>query len=199
MAAVGFVLLIAGGNLANLLLARRRHHVGRRPVATHSAPIAPPAAAIIAQSLLLALAGGVAGLVLGVGLVRVLVEDPPDTLPRRSAIRLDGWGLLFTFAVSLLSGLLFGVFPALQVTSRRALSALREGTRSSPRMGVVRRGLVASQVALALILLVGAGLLLRSFAHLTDVSPGFRTDWLLTFTALVPTATYRIPPSVCLL
>ena len=194
MAAVAFVLLIACGNLANLLLARATAR--RREMAVRHALGADRNRLLrqmIAESLLLALAGGVAGLVLGVGLVRVLVEYLPDTLPRRSAIRLDGWVLLFTFAVSLLSGLLFGVFPALQVTSRRALSALREGTRSSPRMGVVRRALVASQVALALILLVGAGLLLRSFAHLTDVSPGFRTDRLLTFTASVPTATYRTP------
>jgi putative ABC transport system permease protein len=146
---------------------------------------------MVAESLLLACAGGLAGLATGAALVRILVEYLPDTLPRRSGIGLDSAVVLFTFAVSLLAGLLFGAFPALQVTGRRALSALREGTRSSPQVGVVRRGLVVSQVALAVVLLVGAGLLLRSFTRLTDVPPGFRTDRLLTFSASVPVATYR--------
>jgi putative ABC transport system permease protein len=192
MAAVGFVLLIACGNLANLLLARATAR--RREMAVRHALGADRNRLLrqmVAESLLLACAGGLAGLATGAALVRILVEYLPDTLPRRSGIGLDSAVVLFTFAVSLLAGLLFGAFPALQVTGRRALSALREGTRSSPQVGVVRRGLVVSQVALAVVLLVGAGLLLRSFTRLTDVPPGFRTDRLLTFSASVPVATYR--------
>jgi putative ABC transport system permease protein len=194
MGAVLFVLLIACANLANLLLARATAR--RREMAVRHALGADRNRLVrqmIAESLLLALAGGLAGLVTGAALVRVLVEYLPDTLPRRSGIGLDAWVLLFTFGVSLISGLLFGAFPAFQITGRRVLASLREGTRSSARMGVVRRGLVASQVALALVLLVGAGLLLRSFTRLTGVAPGFRTERLLTFTAPVPTATYRTP------
>jgi putative ABC transport system permease protein len=194
MGAVGFVLLIACANLANLLLARatarRREMAVRHALGADRTRLLRQMAA---ESLLLALAGGVAGLATGAAFVRILVEYLPDTLPRRSGISLDGWVVLFTFGVSLLSGLLFGLFPSLQITGRRTLTSLREATRSSPRVGLLRRGLVASQVALAAVLLVGAGLLLRSFTMLIDVPPGFRTDRLLTFTASVPTANYRSP------
>jgi putative ABC transport system permease protein len=194
MSAVGFVLLIACANLANLLLARATGR--RREMAVRHALGADRHRLLrqmSAESLLLALAGGVAGLATGAALVRVLIDYLPDTLPRRGGIALDGWVVLFTFGASLLSGVLFGGFPALQVTGRRALAALREGTRSSPQTGAVRRALVAVQVALAVVLLVGAGLLLRSFTRLIEVPPGFRTERLLTFTASVPAATYRTP------
>jgi putative ABC transport system permease protein len=194
MAAVGVVLLIACANLANLLLARATAR--QREMAVRHALGADRQRLIrqlMAESLLLALAGGAAGLAMGAGLLRVLVAYLPESLPRRGGIALDGWVLAFTFAVALLSGLIFGALPAAQITRRRVLSSLREGARSSARAGLARRALVASQVALALVLLAGAGLLLRSFVQLTAVPPGFRTDRLLTFTASVPTATYRTP------
>jgi putative ABC transport system permease protein len=192
MGAVGFVLLIACANLGNLLLARATTR--RREMAVRHALGADKSRLVrqmIAENLLLAVLGGLAGLVVGAVFLRVLMSYLPDTLPRRSGISLDGAVLIFTAAVSLAAGLVFGAFPAIQVTGRRVMSSLREGTRSSPKNVAVRRGLVASQVALALILLVGAGLMLRSVSRLLDVSPGFTTEELLTFTASVPAATYR--------
>ncbi len=187
MGAVGFVLLIACANLGNLLLARAAAR--RREMAVRHALGAGRSRLVrqmIAESLFLALLGGLAGLVVGAGLLRVLIEYLPDTLPRRSGITLDTSVLLFTFGVSLLAGLLFGAFPAIQMAGCGMISSLREGTRSSARTGVVRRSLVASQLALALILLVGAGLLMRSFTRLLDVPPGFAVERLLTFTASLP-------------
>ncbi len=195
MGAVGFVLLIACANLGNLLLARATTR--RREMAVRNALGADKGRLLrqmFAENMLLAVLGGLAGLAVGAGLMRVLVSYLPDTLPRRSGISLDGQVMLFTAAVSLAAGLVFGAFPAIQATGRRAVMSLREGTRTSPRAGLVRRALVTSQVALALILLVGAGLLLRSVGRLLEIPPGFATERLLTFTASVPSATYRTGP-----
>lgn len=190
--AVGFVLLIACANLGNLLLARastRRPEMALRHAL--GAGQARLARQMIAESLLLALIGGVAGLAAGAGLLRVLLTYLPDTLPRFGGISLDGTTLLFTLGVSVVAGLFFGAFPALQLAGRAPLPSLRDGARGSRRTGVVRASLVASELALALMLLVGAGLLVRSLSALLEVSPGFRSDSLLTFSASVPTATYR--------
>ena len=195
MGAVGFVLLIACANLGNLLLARATTR--RREMAVRNALGADKGRLVrqmFAENMLLAVLGGLAGLAVGAGLLRVLVSYLPDTLPRRSGISLDGQVMFFAATVSLAAGLVFGAFPAIQATGRRAMSSLREGTRTSPRAGLVRRALVTSQVALALILLVGAGLLLRSVGRLLEISPGFATEQLLTFTASVPSATYRTGP-----
>ena len=192
MGAAGFVLIIACANLGNLLLARAstrqremavRHALG----AGHGRLVRQ----ILAESLWLTVAGGLAGLALGAGLLQLLVAHLPQTLPRLGGIALGAPVVLFTAGVSVAAGLVVGLLPALHLTGGTPFSALRDGTRVVGRTGLVRTALVCSELALALMLLVGAGLLARSFAALLDVPPGFSTDRLLTFTASVPTATYR--------
>ena len=182
MGAVLFILLISCANLGNLLLARAaerrremalRHALGARPVRL--------ARQTLTESAVLALAGGSAGLVVASLLLDALVAWLAADLPRAQEIRLDPAVLGFSLAVSLLSGLAFGLFPALQRSGRGPAEALRDGARGSGRGGAVRGGLVIAEVALALVLLAGAGLLVRSFTKLLAVDPGFRADRLLTF------------------
>jgi putative ABC transport system permease protein len=192
MGAAAFVLVIACANLANLLLARAsarqremavRHALG----AGHGRLVRQ----ILAESLWLTTAGGVAGLALGAGLLRLLVAHLPATVPRLGGITLGAPVFVFTAGVSLAAGLVVGLLPALQLRRRSIVSGLRDGTRVVGSTGLVRTALVCSELALALMLLVGAGLLARSFDALLDVPPGFASDRLLTFTASVPTTTYR--------
>jgi putative ABC transport system permease protein len=192
MGAAGFVLLIACANLANLLLARASTRRGEMAVrhalgANHGRLVRQ----MLAESLLLAAVGGLAGLAAGAALLRVLIANLPADLPRLAGIELDLTVAAFAAVVSLGAGLLFGVVPAIHLSGRAPMPVLREGTRATGRTGVMRTTLVASQLALALMLLVGAGLLGRSFVALLQVPPGFAADRLLTFTASVPTATYR--------
>jgi putative ABC transport system permease protein len=194
MGAVLFVLLIACANLGNLLLARASTR--RREIALRHALGARPRRLVrqmLTESVLLASIGGGAGLALGIVLIRVLRMYLPENLPRLQAVELDGGVLIFTAAVSMASGILFGVFPALQLAASAPLDAVREGARGSARSRWVRTTLVASELALALMLLVGAGLLVRSFARLTDVPPGFNTERLLTFRVSIQTSTYKEP------
>jgi putative ABC transport system permease protein len=194
MGAVVFILLIACANLGNLLLARASSR--RREVAVRQALGARPLRLLrqmLTESVLLAALGGIAGAALGYLMLGVLVTWVADSLPRANGIRLDGAVLLFTAAVSLLSGVAFGLFPALQLARRSPMDAVREGTRGSVRGRWVRTTLVASELALALMLLAGAGLLVRSFTNLLAVPPGFQPDRLLTFTTSIPTATYDTP------
>lgn len=186
------VLLIACANLGNLLLARAstrqremavRHALG----AGHGRLVRQ----MLAESLVLATLGGTAGLAVGAALLRVLVAHLPESLPRLGGVGLDVTVLLFTAGLTLGAGLLFGLVPALQVAGTSPMGALRDGARVIGRGRHVRTGLVVSELALALMLLVGAGLLGRSFAALLQVPPGFAADRLLTFTASVPTTTYR--------
>jgi len=194
MGAVTFVLLIACANLGNLLLARASTR--RREMAVRHALGAGHGRLVrqmLAESLLLGLLGGIAGLILGVVMLQVMLALLPDDLPRLKGVEFDATVLFYTLSVSVLAGLLFGAFPALQLASSPPMPALRDGGRGSTRAGLVRKGLVSSEVALALMLLVGAGLLVRSFTHLLAVPPGFAADRLLTFTASVPTAVYGAP------
>ena len=191
MGAVVFVLLIACANLGNLLLARGTQR--RREMAVRHALGAGYSRLVrqtIAESVLLALLGGVAGVGLAVALVRALTTLLPQDLPRLAGVSLDGPVLLFAAGVSVAAGLLFGAFPALQLVVRTPMEQLRSGTRGTTREGLARHGLVVSQLALALMLLAGAGLLTRSFAALLEVPPGFDATRLLTFTATLP-ETYR--------
>lgn len=191
MAAVSFVLLVACANLGNLQLARASTR--RQEVAVRQALGAKPGRLVrqfLTESLLLAALGGLAGIALGSVLLRVLLTLLPDNLPRLKGVELDSTVLVFTAGISLLAGLLFGAFPALQLFSRATVDAVRDGARGSRRHRRLRTALVASELALALILLVGAGLLVRSFARLSDVPPGFQPERLLTFTATAPPA-YR--------
>ena len=195
LGAVGFVLLIACANVANLLLAKATAR--QREIAVRSALGASRVRLVrqmLAESLLLSIAGGAAGLALAWAGVRLLVAAIGDQVafPRVDAIALDGRVLAFTAAIALLSGLIFGFAPAVASVSVNLTTALKEGGRSgSPgRTGRLRSALVVVEIALALVLLAGAGLLLRSFARVVSTSPGFAADRVMTMQITLPSAKY---------
>jgi predicted permease len=192
LAAVGFVLLIACANVANLLLIRgeaRRRELGIRTA------LGASGSRLVVQQLtesgVLALAGGGLGLLVAWGGVRALLSLAPATLPRLEQVKLDGAVLLFTLAVSLGTGLLFGLLPALRASRGDASSALRDGARSSSRGGSrMRRALVMGEVALAVVMLSGAGLLLRSLRSLQQTDIGFDDSRILTARVNLPPLNY---------
>jgi predicted permease len=193
LGAVGFVLLIACTNVANLLLARAS---GRgKEIAVRAALGATRwqiARQLLVESLLLALAGGVLGLALGAWAMRAAASLNVASLPL-AELRLNGTVLLFTLGVALATGLLFGLAPALVTSRADTQQTLKEGGRSvSAGRGrqALRRVLVVAEVALALALLVSAGLLLKSFARVQEVQTGFRPDHLLTLSLALPKAQY---------
>jgi predicted permease len=185
LAAVGFLLLIACANIANLLLMRGTGRI--RELAVRSALGASRwrlMQQLFVESLMLSFAGMLAGLFLArFGLHALLALIPQSTpLPRTEAIHIDGRVLLFTFLASLFTAILFGLAPALRLSRVDLQNALKEG---SLRGGVgghqtLRRCFVVAQIALALLLCVGAGLMLRSFARILAVDPGFQSEHLLT-------------------
>ena len=194
MGAVGLVLLIACANLANLLLARSTAR--QREVAIRTALGAGRwrlARQMLTESVVLALLGGLAGLGLAVLAVRAFVASNPINLSLIEAIGVDGPVLGFTLALTVVFGVLFGLAPALQAGSPALESVLKEGGRTARRTGGLRSTLVISQVALALVLLVGAGLLLRSFSRWTAVDPGFEADQVLTVRMALAPARYDTP------
>ena len=192
--AVGLVLLIACVNVANLLLARstvRQRELGIRTAL--GAKRGRLVVQMLTESLLLALAGGVAGLAVALafhrGLLALVAERIP--VPRLEQVALDGPVLAFTMLIALGTGLLFGLVPAL-VASGSANEALREGGRHGGGPGG-RRALailVVAEVALSLVLLTGAGLLIRSFSRLQNIDPGFRSAGLLTARVQLPASRY---------
>jgi putative ABC transport system permease protein len=194
LGAVGFVLLIACANVANLLLARAAAR--SKEIAVRTALGASRdrlVRQLLTESVLLALAGGVVGLGLAYWGVRTLVAINPGNLPRADEIGVDLRVMLFTLLVSLVTGLLFGLAPALHTAAADIHGVLKEGGRGhiGDRGGQgVRRTLVVAEVALALTLLTGAGLLIRSFARLQGVDPGFNPDHLLTFNLSLPATRY---------
>jgi len=194
LGAVGFVLLIACANVANLLLARasaREKELALR--AALGAGRGRLVRQLITESLVLGLAGGLLGLVLaswGVAALRTVV---PANAPRMSEVRVDFMVLAHTFILSLLTGLFFGLAPAwhvLRTDLRERLNEAGRGTSGSGRSRHLRAGLVVSEFALAVLLLVGAGLLIRSFSRLLEVSPGFQTQHLLTMDLSLPEKAY---------
>jgi putative ABC transport system permease protein len=194
LGAVAFVLLIACGNVANLLLARA---AGRqKEIAVRRALGAPRARIfrqLLTESVLLAALGAVFGILLAFWGVRGLVASLPANVPRVDEIRVDGVVLAFTGALAVFTGLLFGIAPAWKISSGGVQGALREEGRGTvgPAHHRLRNTLVVAEIALALILLVGAGLLVRSFVHVLAADSGFRADGVLT--ANLPLPQTRFP------
>jgi putative ABC transport system permease protein len=195
LGAVGFVLLIACANVANLLLARAASRI--KEVAIRSALGATRRdllRQLMAESLLLAIVGGVLGLGLAWLGMKGVVALKPANVPRITELRIDGLVTAFTLGVAIATGLVFGLMPAIQTSRANLQETLKEGGRSgsADRSGhTMRRVLVVAEVALALTLLTGAGLLIRSLALLQGVSPGFDPNSLLTFNVSIPAAKYR--------
>jgi putative ABC transport system permease protein len=200
LGAVGLVLLIACANIANMLLARASARA--REMAIRGAIGAGRGQLVqqlLIESLLLAIAGGAIGLVLAYWGTSSLVHAYPDLLPRSFDIRVDGTALGFTASLSLVTAVLFGLAPAFASSRSQLSEFLKEGGRSgsSGRFGRwLRSSLVVSEVAIALVLLAGAGLLLRSFAQLVRVEPGFKTDRTLSVTTLLPQPKYAEPSAM---
>jgi putative ABC transport system permease protein len=199
--AVVLVLLIACANIANLLLARSA--MASRDFAVRAAFGAGRWELVrrsIAESGVLAMAGGAAGLALAWIGIRALRPLIPPTVPRADGIGLDGTVLLFTVAMAIGAGIVFGIVPAWRAMKPNLLATLQEGGRSntvSRRSRWLSDAMVVSEVAVALILVIGAGLLLRSFVRLTSVDPGFRTSHVVAFHVVLPDARYRGgPPKV---
>jgi putative ABC transport system permease protein len=194
MGSVAFVLLIACANLANLLLARA---TGRtREIAIRQAIGAGRARVLrqlLIESLLLALAGGAAGIVTAQVFLGTLVAWLPAGIPRIEQASIDGRVLLFTFAATMAAGVFFGFAPAWQLSRRNPTAALREDARAGSTRSRLRSLLVTAEVAIAVVLLAGAGLLVRSFVLIQRVDPGFATDRLLTFRVGMEGAAYREP------
>jgi putative ABC transport system permease protein len=194
LGAVGFVLLIACANVANLLLSRAAAR--GKEIAIRSALGATRdrlVRQLLTESVILSLCGGVVGLLLAYWGVRSLGAINAGNLPRADEIRVDGAVMLFTLGVSLLAGLLFGLAPALHVAAPDLLSTLKEGGRGAVgdrSSQAIRRMLVVAEMALALTLLTGAGLLIKSFARLQGVDPGFVPEHLLTFNLALPDSRY---------
>jgi putative ABC transport system permease protein len=191
MGTIGMVLLIACANVANLLLVRaegRQQELAVR--AALGAGWTELAREILLESLTLALAGGVLGLGLAYALVRLLAFLAPANLPRLDAIAIDPSVALFTFALSVAAGVLLSLIPILKDAGRHVAPALRSGGRSASQSRErhrARNGLVVVQVALALVLLVSSGLMIRSFRALRDVQPGFaRPEEVQTLRISIP-------------
>jgi predicted permease len=188
LAAVGFLLLIACANVANLLLARA---MGRsREFAVRAALGAGNLRVIrqlLTESILLAGVGGALGLLLAFCGTKAVLNTLPGTLPRAEEISLDGRVLLFNLALSLFAAIIFGLAPALKGSRVNLMEVLRESGRGS--VGVrhrLQRIFVATEVALALVLLIGAGLMLRSLSALWQVNQGFVPDHAITFSVSLP-------------
>lgn len=194
--AVAILLLISCANVANLLLARAAHR--RKEIALRTALGAGRARIIrqlLTESLLLAAAGGLFGLVLGIVGVQLLIKLDPDGLPRIENITLDWTTVVFTAFVSLLTGIVFGLVPALQTTKTNFNLAIKEGARSiGSGSGWLRNSLIVAEVSLALVLLIGAGLLVKSFWQLMKVDPGFEAQNVLTLRLRLPDAKYTDGP-----
>jgi putative ABC transport system permease protein len=184
MGVVGFLLLIACVNVANLLLARGAARSKEFAVrAALGAGRGRIVFQLLAESLALAAAGGILGLALAWGGIGLLARLGSATIPRIAGARLDWRVFLFALAVSALTGVLFGLVPALRLSAANPQAALIEGGRGSTAAcssRLLRNGLVVSEIALALLVLIGAGLLMRSFVRLRAVDPGFQPANLLT-------------------
>jgi predicted permease len=201
MGTIGMVLLIACANVANLLLVRaegRQQELAIR--AALGASRGRIAYELLAESIVLGLVGGVAGLGVAYAAVRALLALAPGNLPRLDNIAIDPLVLLFTLAVSIIAGLLFGAIPVFKYAGPNVAPALRGGGRNasaSRERHRARSTLVVVQVALALVLLVGSGLMIRTFQALRQVNPGFTNPQdVLTLSLSIPEAQVKEPEAV---
>ncbi len=200
LGAVGFVLLIACANVANLLLARgvsRQKEFGVR--AALGASRARIVRQLLTESLILATIGGGLGLLLAWQGTDLLVSLSPPELFGPSRVGINTPVLFFTMGVSLLTGIIFGLVPALEATRFELHESLKEGGKNiggGARSHRLRGGFVVAEIALAFVLLIGAGLLIKSFRHLQSVDPGFKANNVLTMTVNVPGWKYDSPRKI---
>lgn len=193
-AAVGFLLLIACVNIANLLLAkavaREREIAIRLAVGSGRIRLIRQ---LITESILLFLLGGLAGLLVGWGALRILLYAAPEGyIPGIMHVRLGGWVFAFTFGVALLTGLLAGLVPAIQSSKPDLQGVLKEGARTAAAARRNSRGiLTVAEIALALVMLIGAGLTIKSLVRLTGVDPGFDPHDVLKAILALPLARYK--------
>lgn len=194
MAAVGFLLLIACANVANLQMARATGRAREMAVRLSiGAGRGRLVRQLLTESLLLSGLGALLGLAFAVMITRLMVILMPSFyIPNEARIGINGWVLLFSLAISTVTGIAFGLVPALQGTRQDLAATLKEEARSvgGARRGWFRPGLVVTEVALSVVLLVGAALTMRSFMELQHVEPGFRTEQLMTFDVTLPRTRY---------
>ena len=194
LGAVAFVLLIACANVANLLLARAAYR--QKEIALRTALGASRLRVIrqlLTESVLLSVVSGVLGLALSLWLIKLLLAITPANTPRMNEIGIDWRVFAFTFAVTILAGILFGLFPALQTSRPNLNQTLKDsGQRGSETGGRNRVGsfLIVSEIALSFILLAGAGLLIKSFLHLREMNPGVNPDNVLAMRLTLPPGKY---------
>src|SRR5467141_3145444 len=200
LGAIGFVLLIACANVANLFLARGSSR--GREIAVRVAMGASRGRLIrqlLTESMLIALAGGALGLAVAGSGLGSLLAMAPSSLPRLSDIRLDGWIFAFTFLISILTGAVFGIAPALYATKTNLSESLKEGegrASAGASRARLRQGLVIGELALSLVLLAGAGLMIASFAKLMNTDPGFDSHHVLTMQFWLTGSKYNSTPEI---
>ncbi len=199
MGAVAFVLLIACANVANLLLMRgslrRQEMAVRTALGAHRGRLIRQ---LLTESAVISAGGAAAGILLAILGVRALLAlVPAGRVPRVEEIHMDGRVLAFALGLAAFTGILFGLLPAFQATGRELRAGLRQAGRSiTGRRERLRGLLVVSEVALALVLLTGAGLMLKSFLRMREVNPGFRPENILTMTVDLPESIYRTAPAI---
>jgi putative ABC transport system permease protein len=194
LGAVAFLLLIACANVANLLLARASSR--QREIAIRAALGASRGRVVrqlLTENVILSLGGGMLGLLFAVWGMHALLALSPGNIPRLDSIAINQQVLWFTLGLSLLTGLVFGLVPALTASKPNLNDTLKEGGRSAAEGASGRRlrnAMAVAEIALSLVLLVGAGLLIRSFIHLQEVKPGFNPSHLLSIDLSLPSAKY---------
>jgi putative ABC transport system permease protein len=194
LGAVGFVLLIACANVANLFLARAARREGemaiRSALGAHRGRLMRQ---VLTESLVLAVGGGALGLMLAVWGTDLLIKLQPQGIPRLEEVQIDRMVLLFTAGLTVLTGLIFGCIPAWHSTRVDLVGSLKDNARGAIGAGGLQRlrgTLVVAEMALAVLLLTGAGLMIRSFARLQNVDSGFKTENVLTFHLSLPERDY---------
>jgi putative ABC transport system permease protein len=197
LAAVGFVLLIACANVANLMLARATERHKEMAIRTAlGAGRFRLIRQLLTESLLMALSGGVLGLWLAYVVTSALVSAAPSNVPRIDGVSVNGWVLLFTLGLSVFTGFFFGIFPAWQASRTDVQEAIKEGGRggtSNTGPKRIRAALVVGEVAVSIVLLIGAGLMIKSLYRVLQADPGFDPSGVVTAGISLPDSHYKNP------